>query len=1837
MITKICIALFPVLVLSFTQWSISVTDKEISKQAEYSFSLTLSKAVTTSSYIRLIFPSDFDSVLLSSITCKGIYNVISQPTSSISGLEIQIKNPFSTSLASGSIIVFSLLSVTNLGIAITSKSFTVKTLDSSGLTLESQSSGLTVTYTGKPLKSFSITPLSLIAGELSVWTLSSFLDIELPSTGNITILFPPWNINFSPKSSQEKSFFPGALSCDIEYLGVNTSSSCSATVNTLIIYPSITLLGDFKVFLSSGLIPPSLKSVSQINITIYKTQGLIQYYTNSQISAYKSCTLSPVLSLSDESLSSSADYTLSFSTCNPVSSSSQLRIIIPSEISPKITSILGLFGFDTLLPTYTLSSQILTITKIFVSYKDPGTYLSFRISTLINPSSPLPTSSFKIYIETDTYLSDNCEDGLQVLVASGNMKTVTIVPSNYQVGKNNNYVFMFEADEDIPVGSAVKIEFPDEIYIPDCEDTKLSMFTEISESAVYNVKDNTLYMTEAFSVSLSKSFQFTIENITNAQSSKPTSTFLIQIYLDSSFSHVLFQDSAYTLTMTPANFSSVSIQGTSQVTGDITTYKFTTQGFIGKGQYFIIEFLDGLILTVTTSKCFILEGFSSTDICECTEKSIKILTSSEITENASFEIGNIKNPPSTKPISILVKTTTLDNFLILTSYFTIQMLELHNFSIANLVLSTYKIDTISTYTFTLSLFNPIPSSAYILIDTQVDFSQAYCLAPFTCKFIEKFYIYPNQDSNNIEALVYGVINPMSTKPDIIIIKTCDEFCYDSSEITIQITELGLINNIIIAASTEIVNENSVLEISFQFEHKENIDSFSLSFPNDFSNIKLSEIVMENTFYLPYNDANSVTLETILPSYSGDYEISITSYEQNYKVDFGLYTFTIGCSNPCTQCSITGSNCISCSSPTPYLVSSTCLSSCPPSQIDIGNYICSDCQTHCSSCSSPSKCLICSSPYVLYNDLCLDTCPQSTYNSSSNCLSCSTSCLSCISTPTTCTSCPQGKILYKSSCVNTCEYLLINNICYDCSDNCATCKDNADFCTSCKDEMILYKQTCYDECPDGSMIMGFSCESCYSPCKTCSKGLSVCDSCYEGSQVISDQCVSICQSGYYYDLGICVKCADNCLECQGQADYCLSCKEGFAYSGSCVEVCPEKVSIQASSSCYPCISSCETCSFTIDNCLSCPQNLYLYESQCLNSCPSGYFPINGLCYTCPNNCLFCNQTSCLLCENSYFLYSGFCIESCPLSTLIFGSLCINCNPSCLTCGNSTEICTSCSNNTYLHMDNCFSECPTGYASDENMCLPVVCGLHCTEKLLQNNVCDSVCNYKNCSYDNNICIHYTESLQIKKDPMSFTIMTVGTTAAGTTAAFFTAGSALSVAGSFSGVLEWTGWVALLSEISKSTTLHQRKLLSSTPEISTSFTIIIVILILRYFINFCFLYNYFVIRHSDTKHIDWTLRNTKMWKLTVFISAFTSYNTIQIIICKMFQFEGFNAKFEKILDFYKLLFITGIADLVIVSIPAVCSCIYILSMYSKGTFVFIIALDVFIVTVIATIIEILSLVYLVKDMRKKKNSALMVSVAVPTAFEDLDMTSENSSKTGYEERYQIIKQYLNNLRKFERLNIKKPLTKCKSLEYPEDREDSSPISQSFTNDLRNLPMKIQAFELQDEENKDQVEDEYENEISDKLSLSSIEIEVPGLYENFEFIEIDEDDYEIIRVKCKDLPSVLTLRKSFRSGVVVDEDNNPVDGADFDYENMEIVEVLNDMPSIGIFRNRRTGGVVRVLRSFSDAQVVRDRRVLTGKQEFWLNSKRDLIEKSGVKPGHPLYWKFDDPRILNPIEKLS
>ena len=263
-------------------------------------------------------------------------------------------------------------------------------------------------------------------------------------------------------------------------------------------------------------------------------------------------------------------------------------------------------------------------------------------------------------------------------------------------------------------------------------------------------------------------------------------------------------------------------------------------------------------------------------------------------------------------------------------------------------------------------------------------------------------------------------------------------------------------------------------------------------------------------------------------------------------------------------------------------------------------------------------------------------------------------------------------------------------------------------------------------------------------------------------------------------------------------------------------------------------------------------------------------------------------------------------------------------------------------------------------------------------------------------------------------------------------------------------------------------------------------------------------------------------------------------------------------------------------------------------------------------------------------KKTNISKVSAAVATAFEE-DYTSENSSKTGYEDRCTIIKKYLNNLKTFEKLSQKKILNKCKSLDFDKEKAENSKNFLSFNNEIAeesvymNLSTeKEYKFGIFYDENQE------EKQNISILTPSGIEIEIEEIREKFEFIEIDDEDYEKVRIKCKDIKNVLILKKSFEDGVFVNEFDNEIDPQpNIHFVDLEIIEVLKDNPSIGIFKHKNTGDILRIMRNFQNAKVVKDNCRSSGYNQYLLNSRREFLETTGVKDGHPMFWKFEDPRI--------
>ncbi|KAL4482057.1 hypothetical protein ABPG73_000581 [Tetrahymena malaccensis] len=378
-----------------------------------------------------------------------------------------------------------------------------------------------------------------------------------------------------------------------------------------------------------------------------------------------------------------------------------------------------------------------------------------------------------------------------------------------------------------------------------------------------------------------------------------------------------------------------------------------------------------------------------------------------------------------------------------------------------------------------------------------------------------------------------------------------------------------------------------------------------------------------------------------------------------------------CQNSCSQ------NCISCNSPTvctkcqplTYLVNQQCQTQCNSNQhADNVQQICIDCPSFCNKCDlDPTKCQICASNYVLFNETCLTSCPDTYYkDSNSICQPCLQNCSQCDSSQI-CNVCKVGYSLYQSNqCLANCPdkfYSDSNNICQPCQQNCIQCNFSG-VCSKCTDNFYLFQnQQCLQNCPQNYFHEDSS--------KTCQKCMNNCDTCSS-----SDTC-SQCQQNYY-----------------------------LLNNSQCLSDCPQKFYKDSQKSiCAECSSNCDQCSDSI-SCQICSSRFFLLNNlSCVQKCPDGYFENKSqrICNQCSTNfCQKCKQqNSCIVCENSYFLKENQCVTQCGQGYQIQNNSCIACKANnCLGCDKQVDQCSSCKDGFDLFKNECVMKCKQNQIRDQN---------------------------------------------------------------------------------------------------------------------------------------------------------------------------------------------------------------------------------------------------------------------------------------------------------------------------------------------------------------------------------------------------------------------------------------------------------------------------------------------------------------------------------------------------------
>ncbi|EAR90508.3 zinc finger lsd1 subclass family protein (macronuclear) [Tetrahymena thermophila SB210] len=203
------------------------------------------------------------------------------------------------------------------------------------------------------------------------------------------------------------------------------------------------------------------------------------------------------------------------------------------------------------------------------------------------------------------------------------------------------------------------------------------------------------------------------------------------------------------------------------------------------------------------------------------------------------------------------------------------------------------------------------------------------------------------------------------------------------------------------------------------------------------------------------------------------------------------------------------------------------------------------------------------------------------------------------------------------------------------------------------------------------------------------------------------------------------CSPNCLQCDNQG--CNKCQQGlYLYNYQCVLTCPDSFVTDANKICQPCDFSCYNCfqPLSSTSCLTCQPNTYLNpNNSCLNNCPSKYWANNSnlSCQACDATCYNCqnpgDSNSCTNCNGQFYLLYNKCIAICPPNTFAVAqtnnNICQSCDLSCKTCdGPNSNNCLSCQSPMFYQQTSktCVSSCNQNQFQSNQICYP----------------CDSSCN-------------------------------------------------------------------------------------------------------------------------------------------------------------------------------------------------------------------------------------------------------------------------------------------------------------------------------------------------------------------------------------------------------------------------------------------------------------------------------------------------------------------------------
>ena len=1343
---------------------VTALDLTVGSSTTYIFDMWLSHTVSSGGALIIQFPSEISITSRDSSTaCTSVVTGLNSAAKcQVVSRTLTVIGGFPSSFSSGR-VSFTINGVTNPSTTATTSTFTYySATDSTGsYQIDSLSTGITFTAAVASLVSASAAPSSYTTGETATYTFEVVTKNTIPSNGYLKVTFPS-ELSFSSSSSAASSCsgvtgFTSSVTCTISsqvltVFGFSSGQFTAGTLQWTVGYVSNT----YSTAPSSSFVIGSYDSSG--NAIDQKSSGITVTLTTAN--TFSSFTVTP----SSYVNGNTGTYTISAQLKNITPSGSYIILTAPSTVTlPSTPSCAVVSGITAVSCSYESSTSIRAVLTNSATIS-AGSTVSFTISSVKSPGTTKPTSSFTAFSYTSTgYSIEKKETGITLATTTAaTISTISISADDPKISVSTAYTISYLPVNTHASGTVLFITIPSEFTIGTISCSKVS--SSLSESMTCLVNGREITVNSAFSsdVAAASTVSIKLSGFTNPTSQLTTSAWVVASvtsdnYLIDRSSTVTSSFTCDSVCLTCITLSS-TCTSCSSTSGypylyDSSCYSTCKDGYTDDTSdtdkvcvqcNSLCKTCSGSIATCTS--CDTTSGYPYLHSSTCNAKCLtgywgngsecKICTNPCATCSSDTYCITCGTSSITEKQTYLLSgvcyTTCPDGY---TSYST------DNTCVACTGLCSTCSTSSSTCTScqspyklqgTICVSKCIADGTYIETDTAC----SPCISPcYTCSgdttscttCVSTYYLYSTSCTQTCPPKYVGISSKCRacTSP-------CEECSGSQSTCTSCI-------------------ENYYLQVTSC------VDKCS------------------SGYYL--DGVTCTKCDSSCASCSGGSTLCTSCTNPKYlysstcvsSCPAGTYVPTTGlcnaCESPCATCSGNIYNCQTCSTGM-YLSSGTCVSECTSGTTVLVGSECETCNTNCKTCSGTvDTCTSCDTGFYLEDGKCVDSCSFGYILVSEKCAECNSACFTCSETTSNCTSCVAGQYIYETTCVSTCPQNYVAS-----GKNCVEIIDSGD-CTSGCNASLLNNEDCdnvcnvyacaYDNgycnmseitCGSGKYLSGSICYACSNPCSNCLSTANTCTSCQAetgtGNQLYlyNNKCYSECPDKTYQSGITCVDCGIRCATCALSSSTCTSCVSPYKiYNNQCVVNCPSSTSIQLdSNTCSDCSSNCKYCSVTFDNCTACDDPLVLQGSSCVSYCNSGYFSNNGVCQAC-SGCKECSGTSttCTSCTGSKLVYSGTCVSSCPVGTYASTLTCEACSSACFSCSEASS-CDTCPTGSYLYLTACVSACPSGYVDSYGICVlessTSPCSTGCTETLLSNGECDTLCDLQACNYDNLDCGTY-----------------------------------------------------------------------------------------------------------------------------------------------------------------------------------------------------------------------------------------------------------------------------------------------------------------------------------------------------------------------------------------------------------------------------------------------------------------------------------------------------------------